>query len=170
MQRLIRHPASIGTAVTAVEVELSRPAPRLLALRYLVTGPAGAIRLPPTRAPERADDLWQHTCFELFLANPPGYLELNFSPSTQWAAYRFDAPREGMRNAAIAAPKIETRIGFEMFELHAELAMPVLGPVGLAAVIEEKGGALSWWALAHPDGEPDFHHPDGFRLRLDPAH
>ena len=146
------------------------PEPRLLALSYFVTGQTGAIRLPPTRPPERAEDLWQHTCFEAFLANPPGYLEFNFSPSTQWAAWRFDAPREGKRDAAIKAPRIETRIGFEMFELHAELAMPVLGPMGLSAVIEEKGGGMSWWALAHGGEEPDFHHPDGFQLRLDPQH
>lgn len=167
MYRLLPHPDSAPGAVTSIEVEVNVPAPRVLALRYYVTGDTAAIQLPRTRPPERAEDLWQHTCFEAFLANAPGYLEFNFSPSTEWAAWRFDAPREGKRNAAITPPRIETLIGFDRFELKAELAMPVLGPMGLSAVIEEKDGTISYWALAHPPGDPDFHHADGFRLELD---
>jgi hypothetical protein len=38
-------------------------------------------------------------------------------------------------------------------------------------VLEEDGGALSgalsYWALRHPPGKPDFHHPAGFALELD---
>jgi hypothetical protein len=166
---LIPHPDFTSEAVTAVEVEITRPGPRQLVLRYFARGDTAAIRLPPTRPTERGDDLWEHTCFEAFLANAPGYLEFNFSPSTLWAAYRFDAYRDGMRDAAITPPKIETLIGFDRFELQAELAMPVLGPMGLSAVIEEKNGNKSFWALAHPPGEPDFHHEACFALELPPV-
>ena len=38
--------------------------------------------------------------------------------------------------------------------------------VALAAVIEESSGRLSHWALQHPPGKPDFHHPHGFTLRI----
>ena len=38
--------------------------------------------------------------------------------------------------------------------------------LGLAAVIESADGALSYWALRHPPGEPDFHHRDAFALAL----
>ena len=38
--------------------------------------------------------------------------------------------------------------------------------IGLSAVIEEEGGRKSYWALAHPPGPPDFHHPDCFTLEL----
>ena len=41
--------------------------------------------------------------------------------------------------------------------------------LGLAAVIEERTGKKSYWALNHPEGEPDFHHPDCFALRLPAA-
>ena len=166
MHELLPHPDSAPGAVTAIRVEVTRPGPRLLVLRYLVSGDTAAILLPRPRPSERADGLWQHTCFEAFLANPPGYLEFNFSPSSQWAAWRFDSHRSGMREARIMPPKVETLIGFDRFELRAELAMPVLGPMGLAAVIEEKDGNFSHWALAHPAGAPDFHHPDGFKLVL----
>ena len=41
--------------------------------------------------------------------------------------------------------------------------------LGLSAVIEENNGRMSYWALAHPPGKPDFHHPDCFRVELPAA-
>ncbi|HEX8573739.1 MAG TPA: DOMON-like domain-containing protein [Allosphingosinicella sp.] len=41
--------------------------------------------------------------------------------------------------------------------------------LGLSAVIEENNGRISYWALAHPPGKPDFHHPDCFGLELPAA-
>jgi hypothetical protein len=41
--------------------------------------------------------------------------------------------------------------------------------LGLSAVVEENNGRLSYWALAHPPGKPDFHHPDCFQLELPAA-
>ena len=39
--------------------------------------------------------------------------------------------------------------------------------LGLSAVLEEKDGTKSYWALAHPSGDkPDFHHPACFAARL----
>jgi hypothetical protein len=161
---LIPHPATPALAVTAIDVEVSRPSPRQLALRYLVSGHIGGLLLPPPRPTARADGLWEHSCFEAFLTIPPGYMELNFAPSTEWAAYRLSSYREGRREAAIIAPKIETLIGFDRFELRAELIVPILGAMALSAVIEEKDGTKSYWAIAHPADEPDFHHQDAFLL------
>ena len=39
--------------------------------------------------------------------------------------------------------------------------------LALSAVIEELDGTKSYWALAHPPGKPDFHHPDCFALTLE---
>ena len=63
------------------------------------------------------------------------------------------------------------------FELRAELALDCLPDLprdapwqlGLSAVIEEADGRLSYWALAHPPGKPDFHHSDCFALELPAA-
>jgi len=33
-------------------------------------------------------------------------------------------------------------------------------------VIEEAAGTLSYWALCHPPGRPDFHHSDNFVLEI----
>jgi len=38
--------------------------------------------------------------------------------------------------------------------------------LGLSAVIEEKSGRRSYWALAHPSGKADFHNSDCFTLEL----
>ncbi|HMJ93583.1 MAG TPA: DOMON-like domain-containing protein, partial [Allosphingosinicella sp.] len=150
-------------------VEVSRPKSGGLALCYSVTGDLEALSLPPMGESVRAGDLWQHSCFEAFRGMAEGYLEYNFAPSTAWAAYRFDDYRAGMRDADIAPPRIETRIEPGRFDLSVELALPGEGPLGLSAVIEERSGRKSWWALAHPPGDPDFHHPDCFALELPAA-
>jgi hypothetical protein len=58
---------------------------------------------------------------------------------------------------------------FEL-EAHVNLATALDGRgvwhVGLAAVVEETNGCLSYWALTHPPGKPDFHHRDSFALAL----
>jgi hypothetical protein len=176
-QALRLHPDSRCAAATRIEVDVARPRAGGLVLSYVVTGRIGGLRLPPVTASARADELWRHTCFEAFLRASPeeAYYEFNFAPSTQWAAYRFDRYRSGMRVAAeIAAPRIETRSGAERYALQAALELDALSSlpskagwrVGLAAVIEETNGNKSYWALAHPPGKPDFHHADGFAYDL----
>ena len=44
--------------------------------------------------------------------------------------------------------------------------LPASRAIALAAVIEDDSGSLSYWALKHPAGRPDFHHADGFALEL----
>jgi hypothetical protein len=34
-------------------------------------------------------------------------------------------------------------------------------------VVEDEHGALSYWALKHAPGKPDFHHPDSLALRVE---
>lgn len=167
------HPGFACRAMRAIEAEIVRPAPGQLTLHYVASGEIDRLRLPPLAPSARADDLWKHTCFELFARAPAAetYAEFNFAPSTQWAAYEFDRYREGMRIAAIAPPQIHTHVGLDRFELRAYVELPAAlqgGPLRLAltAVIEETDGAKSYWALAHPPGRPDFHHADGFVLDL----
>jgi hypothetical protein len=55
-------------------------------------------------------------------------------------------------------------------KLRLAASIPVEEPalrIGASAVIEDDGGALSYWALRHPPGKPDFHHPDAFALELE---
>jgi hypothetical protein len=125
--------------------------------------------------PERCDNLWQTTCFELFVAlNDGGYAEFNFSPSTCWAAYCFDGYREGMSPAEGVEPRVSVIATEEQLAVTAQLDLSPLLPdldraFGLSAVIEEADGGKSWWALAHPEDKPDFHHRDCFALQLGAA-
>ena len=179
-QMLTRHPSSQGDATRRVEVDVAWPAPGRLRLTYRVEGEVKALRLPPPVPPQRADELWKHTCLEAFIApgEGAGYLEFNFSPSTRWAAYRFDAPRQGMRNAEVVeTPRIGLELGDEFFAQTVDVDLsgaegidPDLDwRLALTAIVEQADGATSYWALRHPDGRPDFHHPDGFSLRVTPA-
>jgi hypothetical protein len=166
------HPGSLCAAATRIEVDIARPRPGSLTLSYVVSGRISDLRLPPIVAAARADELWRHTCFEAFVRPwaGPGYYEFNFSPSTQWAAYRFDSYRSGMRVATeIDAPRIEMRSTAESYTLQASLEFVGLSSplhLGLSAVLEETNGGKSYWALAHPPGKPDFHHADCFALEL----
>jgi hypothetical protein len=171
-QALRLHPGSLCAAATRIEAEVARPRPGSLVLSYVVRGRISDLLMPPVVAAARADELWQHTCFEAF-ARPsagPGYYEFNFSPSTQWAAYQFGGYRSGMRVATeISAPRIEVRSSAETYTLQAELEFDGLSSplrLGLAAVLEETNGRKSYWALAHPPGKADFHHSDCFTLEF----
>jgi hypothetical protein len=176
-QVLKLHPDSLCAASTHVEVEVARPRAGCLVLCYFVTGKISDLLIPPITAAARADELWQHTCFEAFIRTSagPSYYELNFAPSTQWAAYRFGSYRSGMRVATeISAPRIEVQSCQERHTLQASLELDRLSMfpcdsawrLGLSALIEETSGRKSYWALAHPPGRADFHHPDCFAHEL----
>lgn len=133
-----------------------------LAVRFTLHANLDRLCIPPRRAPHFADGLWRHTCFEVFIARRfPAYEEYNLSPSGEWAAYAFSSYRKRLRTKP-AMPRIRVRRN------GVDATIAVTGPLtlGLSAVIEEKGGALSYWALRHPRGKPDFHHRRAFAVRL----
>lgn len=199
LRALHPHPTGAVSPVAGLTVAVAR-AGTALTLAYAATGATGEVLWPVVRAPERSDGLWRATCFEAFVRTPgeATYLELNFSPSTQWAAYRFDRPREGMRDLDVAAPHITPSLGpregegpssCERISANGDGRSPARGPsvelvvaidlagaldattpwrVALAAVIEDVRGAKTYWALAHPAAQPDFHHPESFVLDLSP--
>ena len=151
-----------------------------LRLRYRLHGDLPRIRVPSASRAGRADGLWRHTCFEAFLhaGTAPRYLELNFSPSGQWAAYRFSGYRDGREPLELEEPPriVVRREGGAgrggSLELAASVRLPVPGAIGrklrlgLCAVVEDDAGGLSYWALRHAAGRPDFHHRQTFALEL----
>lgn len=173
---LIRHPGLACEAVAAIAVQAERSVAGVLSLRYRVEGVSEGLVVPPAAAPVRTDELWKTTCFEAFVrgGERAGYYEFNFAPSSQWAAYRFDGYRQGMRPAQeIVEPRIRLRRAGGRLELDVRLDLgaadlPAAAPwrLGLSAVIAETGGRTSYWALAHAPKRPDFHHADGFVLEL----
>jgi hypothetical protein len=157
----------------SVSVAWTMPEPGHLTIDYHVADPDGRI-LWPAPAVGRTDNLWQHTCFEAFVAPIRGssYAEFNCSPSGGWAAYAFDDYRSGMRNLDLTAPPRIAHTASDHWLGTLDLAgiTNLIGPrpwrLAVTAVIEARDGSKSFWSLAHPPGKPDFHHADCFAARL----
>jgi hypothetical protein len=171
---LIPHPDHPPSTITGVEARITGLDANWLRLRWRIEG-AGRLVVPPFAGKGRADGLWKTTCFEAFVKPDGGeaYAELNLSPSERWAAYDFASYREGMAERPFPRePECTMRLGssFAIFDAAIPAgALPSLPcALGLSAVIEEEGGTISYWALAHPAGKPDFHDPACFAARLEP--
>jgi hypothetical protein len=175
---LTAHPSTPNEEVRSLEVRLRAEEPDILVFQYSLVADMARVRVPPSGTGGRADALWKHTCFEAFVAagEAPAYHEFNFSPSLEWAVYRFSAYRQGMSPAKIGhAPQISVRRGDDDLELESLVQFGHLADlrdarqlrVALAAVVEDDTGWLSYWGLRHPPGKPDFHHSTGFALEVD---
>jgi len=166
LAKLVPHPQVIQGPIAELTVMLERQGD-VLWLRYVAEGDVDAVDWPDDQPGGRADRLWEHTCFEVFIETADGYREFNLSPSGQWAAYSFTAYRQGMVDA-IETARIAGLDGAEgMVALEAFIPLPPSpGRLALAAVIEALDGSKTYWALAHPSDKPDFHHPDSFTLVL----
>lgn len=171
---LVRHHQTPCPGVSAIDVRVESTANGMLALAFELQGDLAALRIPAERPGRRKDELWRHTCFEAFLmaGDGPGYREYNFSPSGEWAAYAFDDYRQAAAASKGSAPVIRVHLNTRRLALEAgiPLELPPLTQsirLGLSAVVEAADGGLSYWALQHPPGKPDFHHADAFALQLD---
>jgi len=172
------HPAVRPETVRAIEVFVRRRSGAELQMTFRLDGDIPRIRIPSPTAPRVATQLWQHTCFETFIAleGHPAYHEFNFAPSGGWAVYAFRSYRNGSLLATeTMRPNITMRSTDSRLELEALVRLNGLSAIhpraslriGLSAVIEASDG-LSYWALRHPADKPDFHDADGFALLLEP--
>lgn len=168
--------APLEVAVDELVASVGRRSDALI-LRYRLAGELSKLRIPAPAMPQRADNLWQHTCFEAFIrANREvSYYELNFSPSRQWAVYVFKGYRDRSRCDDEAwEPEITVRCEPRNLELEAAVPLnrlPLISAaaslrIGLSTVVEAGDGQLSYWAIKHPGDRPDFHHSDSFALEF----
>lgn len=144
---------AVTAAVTAT--------PRGCEAEFRLDGAIAGIVLPAARTPARCDNLWQTTCFEIFWQPLGGtaYREFNLSPSTQWAAYDFDAFRDGMRDAPVDEISITCShddAGL-VFKASISADLPQPAQVALNAIVQNADGVRQFWALAFPPGKPEFH-------------
>ena len=168
------HPAGPCAFVQTVEASARLAESGGLAVSYRLFGDPGNIRIPEPAPPAAADELWRHTCLEAFIAAVDGldYREFNFSPSGQWANYRFTGCRaRDFSFMPPATPRFTFRRFADGFQLDALLAPELLPPsaifdIGLSAVIEAGDGGKSYWALTHCAPQPDFHLRQSFSLTL----
>ena len=179
MLQLICHSNTLAVTVETFEAATERFDDGRLWLRFHLEGQLEALELGEPKDPQRTAELWQTTCFEVFLrqGGADRYIEYNFARSGQWAAYAFDDYRSGMTNLAVRErPAIFLDASDSHFAIDTEIILPPDWQnseieLNLSAVIEETDGTKSYWALAHPPGKPDFHHRDCFALKLKaPSH
>jgi len=172
------HPDAPSQAVRRIDARIGRTPDGTLAVTYIIEADIDRLRVPRPRPPAMAQRLWQHTCCELFIArkDSPAYHEFNLAPSGEWAAYAFDRYRHGAARVEEALePQVAVRSTREKLELDAVIRLDRLSPtyaetgllLALSAVIEDEHGSLSYWALMHAPGGPDFHHPYAFALELE---
>ena len=147
-----------------------------LSLNYLLSGDISQVVIPaPSDSPERKDGLWEHTCFELFLA-PKGsrsYWEFNISPSGDWNVYHFRDYRQDVREESAFAT-LPFRVSGNADCLSLFLECNLAGIVNdkealetaISAVIRTSSGRISYRALRHFGTKPDFHRRDGFAIDL----
>jgi len=171
---LVCHPSTPCSTVRTLSVRVRFTAEGGIALAFSLEGDIQRVRVPAPRPPRRVDGLWRHTCAEAFAmaGDGPGYREFNFAPSGEWAAYAFRGYREPAADVVALDPGIAVRATDNRLDLEAVIAGHALPRsatdthlrLGLSFVVEDADGALSYWALRHPPGAPDFHHADAFVL------
>ena len=155
-------------------------APFVLHLDFVLKSDLREIILPePIESAGRADNLWEHTCFEAFIAleNSDNYLEVNLASSGQWNIYEF----KNYRGSRIEADQVFCRPiilkAKTNFNIQAEISLSGVQwlknskkdsdlQVGLTGVIELKNREKSYCALTHKSDKPDFHKKESFILKL----
>ena len=174
MRELAPHPDSAPGPVRRVTAEARRSPEGGLALAYAIEGDMARVLVPASRPARIGYKLWRHTCCEAFIARPGDarYHEFNFSPSGEWTAYGFSAYRQGAvlddeaLNPQVSAQRSDERLEVSALVDPGRLAVTGRLAVGLAVIVEQRDGGLSYWALAHAPGRADFHHRDTFALEL----
>jgi hypothetical protein len=180
---LLCHPLTPAPMVRSVEAGVSRSADGCLVFFYRLCGDMARLLIPTPQTTTRNDGLWEHTCFEAFVAvaGNTAYREFNFSPSGQWAAYAFSGYRQPEASPVLTQPpQISILLTAGRLELTSVISGDILPlaptapelQIGLSAIIESTDtleGCRSYWALRHPAARPDFHHRDSFVLEFPAA-
>ena len=147
-----------------------------LSISYTLSGPLSELMIPaPADIRLRKKGLWEETCFELFLApvNSDNYWEFNLSTSGHWNVYSFTSCREGMQEeTAFTALPFRALLLPGSLRLSLEVGLEKIVPadqalkINISAVIKTINGRMTFWALAHPGAQPDFHRRDAFIIDL----
>ena len=172
---LMPHPGDRAVAAIALTAEVSVNREQGLMVNFELRGALDSILCTEsTSPPQRRDELWRHTCFEVFVQRGagPGYLEFNFSPSGDWAAYEFQDYRTGRMDYDTPSMAVTRTLSEDdqlMLRAQAQLkpqAAKLVWHLNVAAVIEARDGTLSYWAVRHSGPKPDFHESAAFCIAL----
>lgn len=149
----------------------------LLTVHYSLTGSVEVVLFPSASLqPARKDDLWKATCFEFFLSipNQPQYWEFNISPSGHWNVYKMDAYRRVGFREETQFQQLPFSYGIGAGYISVKVAVD-LSPIiqakdtiqaGVTSIIRTRDSHESYWALAHPQPQADFHLRESFVLKI----
>lgn len=151
-----------------------------LTISYLMSGDVDAVVLPSFNTTDvREDRLWESTCFEFFLTagaeklDQSPYWEFNLSPTGAWNVFALDGYRKGLREEtaftqlpfSVSQSSEGVRLDISVDLSGLELSEPQW-LLGVSAVCVLVGGEETFWAIAHPSPEADFHSAGSFILQL----
>lgn len=165
-------PASEGLNISG---SMARRPGKIL-IEYRLEGDLDRVNLPIFgHSARRRHELWRQTCFEFFFAIPgeSAYWEGNLSPSGDWNIYRFDDYRQGMREEQAAGRPVSRAAsdrGRLVYSCNVDIhdfckdAMTI--EAGIACVVLDVQGGVSYWAIDHCRSRPDFHDRRSFLVEL----
>jgi hypothetical protein len=167
-----------------------------LSISYCLQGDLTQVVIPAIREdPQRKDRLWEQTCFEFFLGEGsdgvreasqreafPGnrshaspYWEFNLSPTGDWNVFSLQGYRQGLtEESAFSSLPFTLRTSASALNLDISVDIGSLITsdqplrLGISSVLLLTSQQASFWAIAHPAAEADFHHPDSFAIALNP--
>ncbi|MBC7419783.1 MAG: hypothetical protein H7328_03555 [Bdellovibrio sp.] len=172
MQNILPFQSILPTTLS-LRGDLQRAGSKLV-LIFEVIDSAGVLELPKAfcfdaHQVPRENELWNETCFEMFLRpqNETLYYEFNFSLKPAWNEYLFTdyrspQPPQAANDIALKSMHWDGRL------LKLELAGVNTNSnfdVSLNAVLKEKSGIKHYMALAHNGEKADFHLAKNFILK-----
>jgi len=149
--------------------------PQGFTITFRLSGDLTNLVWPAQNGGQRRDELWKTTCFEAFFRaqDSEHYVEFNFAPNGDWAAYQFSEYRSNQTQLTCPAPIVNSSFdqNTAIVEVTLGEGLPGLGdqPIlfGPTAILEAADGTHSFWALHHALIKPDFHHIETFKITLD---
>jgi len=144
-------------------------------LNYTLSGALDNIVFDkPVNGGKRTDNLWERTCFEIFIKtdSSTNYWEYNLSPAKNWAIYRFSRYREGkFDELSITSVPINIDVRSNEFTLQSTIPLPkqLIGQklnIGLSSVVQDKNGVIYYYAITHLNKQADFHDGNSFVIEV----
>ena len=147
-----------------------------LKIRYYIIGKLENISISKFKKDqERKFCLWEDTCFELFIKSKKqnGYWEFNFSPSTDWNAFRFIEYRKDIKEEMqIDEIKVFRKLSESNLQVDVIIDLAKIKQLdeklelAISAIVKDKDDKIYHFALIHNKDEPDFHDPNSFNFIL----
>ena len=151
-------------------------ADNILSIEYQLLGDLDSVAIAsPAVAPSRKFELWESTCFELFIGvlGDRNYWEFNLSPSGDWNVFHLNDYRQGLRdeiaftmlpfNVDRSANSLALKLEFDLSQI---ISIDRQIEVSIATVIRSTQDKISYWALTHIGEEADFHSRDSFIIKI----